>query len=907
MFLVLVQPLAFGDIYGHRPSTDQYKWPATYTHAYRPSPGPVKDSKQVNFAEGSVGLGVELYSYTQNADAAQDDYYQIVLQASANSRLAHQFNSPSYGNHWDLNRCPSDPNCNDTGLSTVNSGKWINLAWNFYFYGQPYNQVFVCSDGYVAFVYSQTATTCPSSGSLPNQAIDSNGNILGIPSSVIAPWWKNLNVGRYNTAHVYTTGYVANDPSHPQCSGCTVHTFGVTWYNIPIADGGCNHDCFPLCFPCDSTFSMTFDSTGAIYFGYGTMDSGLSLSTSGTPNGLIGVDDASGTLYTTADANSAVTNGGFMIQQANYPVPPECMCNYNMPYAWLNDLQLKFDDSYITGDGQALDPNGIPGNLYGHSIQTASTPPTCDSNCQSVGSVVDAALVTVLCLAVPLIGCIGITAVDAAKGSILAALQAGSAQYTDTPLNDAAGVDHGLLETPIAYTGVCTCAVDASVVSVGMIWKIPHNSAVGVHKLTITFNAELGPPGGGNGFGDTSHTRGNAQEVITIDSGDFAISSSGQSSSTVAQGNSLTTNINVQSNNANINPISVGLSYKVSPNPQIDPTITSPPTATLNPTSITVAQFQTLSSTMTIQTTSSTTPTTYTMYVTGLDSSGALNHTTTFTFRVVPPDFSISANPASIITTTAVTYANSTISLTSLNGFAGTVALKVTLPTNATVNGIRMLTWQWFSPSNCAITDCNITQTLGSGATVQPVLAIFPYSNTPIGNYVVTVTGSSGSLSHSTTIIVTVNAGVSGGGGGGSLADGTLITMPDGSTVPVQNLKVGDRLLGYDPTTGTYQTSTITAIVTKHATNMLVINTASGMPLRVDASQTEVLWTRLQNGAALWLPVTQLATGDDLWTQGGWVVVTSIYYAPAGNHTMYDITATVPYFANGYLDPPHPS
>jgi hypothetical protein len=131
--------------------------------------------------------------------------------------------------------------------------------------------------------------------------------------------------------------------------------------------------------------------------------------------------------------------------------------------------------------------------------------------------------------------------------------------------------------------------------------------------------------------------------------------------------------------------------------------------------------------------------------------------------------------------------------------------------------------------------------------------------------------------------------------------------MADGSTVAVQNLKVGDQMLGYDPVTGQYQIATVTSIVTKQATNMLVIHTATGLPLRVDASQTEVLWTRHPDGTTLWLPAPMLAVGDDLWAQSGWVSVTNISYAPAGNHTMYDITATVPYFANGYLDPMHPS
>ncbi|TMI22676.1 matrixin family metalloprotease [Candidatus Bathyarchaeota archaeon] len=146
-----------------------------------------------------------------------------------------------------------------------------------------------------------------------------------------------------------------------------------------------------------------------------------------------------------------------------------------------------------------------------------------------------------------------------------------------------------------------------------------------------------------------------------------------------------------------------------------------------------------------------------------------------------------------------------------------------------------------------------------------------------------------------------------GGGGAGSLVHGTLITMADGTRVPVQNIRVGDKMLGYETTYGSYTISTVTRVTVVPATNMLVIHTDGGIPLRVDASTTENLWTKPSSGAALWLPVTQLRVGDSLLTQQGWRAVTRIEVILEGNHVMYDISATQPYFANGYLDPPIPS
>ncbi|TMI14324.1 hypothetical protein E6H35_04695 [Candidatus Bathyarchaeota archaeon] len=101
--------------------------------------------------------------------------------------------------------------------------------------------------------------------------------------------------------------------------------------------------------------------------------------------------------------------------------------------------------------------------------------------------------------------------------------------------------------------------------------------------------------------------------------------------------------------------------------------------------------------------------------------------------------------------------------------------------------------------------------------------------------------------------------------------------------------------------------STVTRITVVHTTNMLIIYTEEKMPLRVDNSTTENLWTLMPDGTVLWLPVTQLHAGDSLLTQHGWKTVTRTEIVTGGDYSMYDISATGPYFANGYLDPPIPS
>jgi len=91
------------------------------------------------------------------------------------------------------------------------------------------------------------------------------------------------------------------------------------------------------------------------------------------------------------------------------------------------------------------------------------------------------------------------------------------------------------------------------------------------------------------------------------------------------------------------------------------------------------------------------------------------------------PDFSLSVSPASqsVVRGRAATY---TVNVSPANGFAGSVALSATgLPTGATAS---------FSPNPAATSSTLTVQTSGS---------------TPLGSYPLTIAGTNGSLTHSTT------------------------------------------------------------------------------------------------------------------------------------------------------------
>src|SRR5437879_3654572 len=137
------------------------------------------------------------------------------------------------------------------------------------------------------------------------------------------------------------------------------------------------------------------------------------------------------------------------------------------------------------------------------------------------------------------------------------------------------------------------------------------------------------------------------------------------------------------------------------------------------------------SSTLSVTTGPSTPLGTSTLTVTGV--SGSLTHTTTVTLVVSPaPDFTLSASPSSrTVAPGGATSYSVTISPT--GGFSGQVTLSVSgLPTGA--NGS-------FTPNP---------------ATGSSTLSVTTGPSTPLGTSTLTVTGVSGSLTHTTTVTLVV-------------------------------------------------------------------------------------------------------------------------------------------------------
>jgi hypothetical protein len=136
------------------------------------------------------------------------------------------------------------------------------------------------------------------------------------------------------------------------------------------------------------------------------------------------------------------------------------------------------------------------------------------------------------------------------------------------------------------------------------------------------------------------------------------------------------------------------------------------------------------SSTLSVTTSASTPIGGYTLTITG--SSGGLTHTTSVTLVVGNPDFSLSASPQSQTVQPGGSTSYS-VAINPTGGFTGQVTLSVSgLPSGASGS---------FAPNP---------------ASTSSILSVTTGTSTPTGGYTITITGASGTLTHSTAISLTV-------------------------------------------------------------------------------------------------------------------------------------------------------
>ena len=269
--------------------------------------------------------------------------------------------------------------------------------------------------------------------------------------------------------------------------------------------------------------------------------------------------------------------------------------------------------------------------------------------------------------------------------------------YTGTVSFSVAGLPAGatatFTPTTVTTSGTTTMAVATT-----------STVAAGSYPLTITGTD-----------GTLTHTASVTLVVTAPVVGDFAISAT-PASQTVAAGSAT-------SYTATITP-SGGFTDTVAFSASGLPAGAS---ASFSPASV----AGTGSSTMTVTTTAATAAGTYVVTITGTGST--LTHSTTVTLVVTAaPDFTIAASPSTLTITRNVngTY---TVNVGALNGFSGAVNLTVTgLPRNATAT---------FSP----------TSVVGSGTSTLTV------NSSRRANSTLTITGTSGTTTHSVNVTLVVN------------------------------------------------------------------------------------------------------------------------------------------------------
>ncbi len=236
------------------------------------------------------------------------------------------------------------------------------------------------------------------------------------------------------------------------------------------------------------------------------------------------------------------------------------------------------------------------------------------------------------------------------------------------------------------------------------------STPLGTYPITVT----------GNGGG----IQQNATVTLTVTAPpNFTISAS-PSSLSVVQGNQGTSTITTT--------VSGGFSSAIALSASGVPTGT---TVSFNPQTIPAPGSG--NSTMTITVGASTPLGTYPITVTG--NGGGIQQNATVTLTVtVPPNFTISASPASL----SVVQGNqgtSTITTTVSGGFSSAIALSASgVPTGTTVS---------FNP-----------QTIPAPGSGNSTMTITVGASTPLGTYPITVTGNGGGIQQNATVTLTVTA-----------------------------------------------------------------------------------------------------------------------------------------------------
>src|SRR6266480_2046777 len=229
---------------------------------------------------------------------------------------------------------------------------------------------------------------------------------------------------------------------------------------------------------------------------------------------------------------------------------------------------------------------------------------------------------------------------------------------------------------------------------------------------------------------------------ISNTSSDFELSAS-PSSLAVLSSQSANSDITVDTFNLFTGSVSFSTTVSSTSN-----AVGAPPTATMNPSNVTIASGGIANSKLTIATAASSLGN-YTILVTG--TNGSLTRAVTVSVDIV--DFGVAANPTSVSISIGSS-GTSTLTLTSVNGFSGSVSLTAKVAPSSLTAGL--------SPDQPTAALSSSAVSLQPGGTSSATLTVSASLLTTPGTYIVTITATSGNVSHTTSVTVTVTvAGIS--------------------------------------------------------------------------------------------------------------------------------------------------
>src|SRR5207253_2303525 len=217
---------------------------------------------------------------------------------------------------------------------------------------------------------------------------------------------------------------------------------------------------------------------------------------------------------------------------------------------------------------------------------------------------------------------------------------------------------------------------------------------------------------------------------------DFYLTANPNSLSVLA---SLTGSSTITVNTFNLFTGNVSFSTTISPTSS---TVGSAPTASMTPSNVIVASGGIANSNLSVTTAASSLGN-YSVLVSG--TNGTVTRTVSVSVNI--GDFSVAASPASLSLSIGSS-GTSTLTLTSMNGFSGGVGLSAQVTPTSLTAGL--------SPSNPSTSLAPSAVNLQPQSTGSSTLTVSASLLTTPGTYIVTITATSGTVSHTTQVTVTV-------------------------------------------------------------------------------------------------------------------------------------------------------